>query len=602
METGPIRRRRRFATTCALAVMAWAGTAIAQDDFRQRLPEDEVIYFLLPDRFENGDTSNDRGGLSGDRLSHGFDPTDRGFYHGGDLQGVSARLDYIQDLGATAVWIAPIFVNKPVQGPSGDESAAYHGYWITDFTRVDPHLGTNDDFRVLVEAAHARGMKVYLDIVINHTADVIRYRECPDNDCDYRWKADYPYQRRGGLDGEPVNEGFRGDGGAADFARLTHPDYAYTPFVPEAEATVKSPAWLNDPIYYHNRGNSAWYGESALDGDFSGLDDLFTEHPRVVQGFIDIYGAWIDAYGIDGFRIDTARHVNPEFWQAFVPAMLARARARGIPNFHIFGETYDFDAGTLARHTVVDGLPSVLDFAVQRAVQEMVSGTAGPDRLAGVLVNDPLYAGGEAAAQRLPTFSGNHDMGRIGRLILNARPGIGDDELLARTTLAHALILFGRGVPIIYYGDEQGFTGDGDDKASRQDMFETRTPDYADDRRIGTASGPFDRHATLYDRISAMARIRAADTRLRRGRQLVRRADREPGLLALSRLDDRGGETLVVFNTAAEPVTTNIAVDPASRTWTATYGTCAPAAAAPGSLPVTVPGLDYVICVSEGVR
>src|SRR5256885_9837835 len=70
----------------------------------------------------------------------------------------------------------------------------------------------------------------------------------------------------------------------------------------------------------------------------SGLDDLMTENPRVVRGFIDIYGAWIDEYGIDGFRIDTARHVNPEFWQAFVPAMLARARARGIPNFHIFGE------------------------------------------------------------------------------------------------------------------------------------------------------------------------------------------------------------------------------------------------------------------------
>ncbi|MEJ0061407.1 MAG: alpha-amylase family glycosyl hydrolase [Terricaulis sp.] len=92
---------------------------------------------------------------------------------------------------------------------------------------------------------------------------------------------------------------------------------------------------------------SARGGESYTHGDFSGLDDLFTEHPRVVQGFIDIYGQWIDDFGIDGFRIDTARHVNPEFWQAFVPAMRERARRRGIENFHIFGEVFDSDIAAL---------------------------------------------------------------------------------------------------------------------------------------------------------------------------------------------------------------------------------------------------------------
>ena len=92
---------------------------------------------------------------------------------------------------------------------------------------------------------------------------------------------------------------------------------------------MKVPEWLNDPIYYHNRGNTTFSGESSTFGDFSGLDDLMTENPRVVQGFIDIYGAWIERFGVDGFRIDTAKHVNPEFWQQFVPAMLARARAAG---------------------------------------------------------------------------------------------------------------------------------------------------------------------------------------------------------------------------------------------------------------------------------
>src|SRR5438270_4272795 len=104
----------------ALALLAAAPSAA---DFRSRQPQDEVIYFLLPDRFENGDPSNDRGGLSGGPLQTGFDPASKGFYHGGDLKGVAQRLDYIQGLGATAVWLAPVFKNKPVQGPPGHETA-----------------------------------------------------------------------------------------------------------------------------------------------------------------------------------------------------------------------------------------------------------------------------------------------------------------------------------------------------------------------------------------------------------------------------------------------------------------------------------------------
>src|SRR2546422_1080532 len=192
------------------ALAAVAGQDVGGATFRDRPPQDEIIYFLLPDRFENGDASNDRGGLSGGRLTTGFDPTATGFYHGGDLRGLISRLDYIQGLGATAVWVAPVFRNKAVQGAAGAESAGYHGYWITDFTRVDPHFGTNQDFRALVDAVHGRGMKLYLDIVVNHTADVIAYRECPTRTCPYRSRADYPYQRRGGLHGEPINGGVLG--------------------------------------------------------------------------------------------------------------------------------------------------------------------------------------------------------------------------------------------------------------------------------------------------------------------------------------------------------------------------------------------------------
>ena len=176
-------RRLSKSTDALLAAAAVTSGA----DYRARLPQDEVIYFVLPDRFENGDPSNDRGGLSGGRLQTGFDPTAKGFYHGGDLKGLIERLDYIQGLGATALWVAPIFKNKAVQGPPGHESAGYHGYWITDFTQVDPHFGTNADFKALVDAVHARSMKFYMDIVVNHTADVIYFQECVGkNDCPYR--------------------------------------------------------------------------------------------------------------------------------------------------------------------------------------------------------------------------------------------------------------------------------------------------------------------------------------------------------------------------------------------------------------------------------
>jgi glycosidase len=593
----------------ALAALALAGApAGAAETYLDRSPAEEIVYFVLPDRFENGDQSNDRGGLAGGRLQTGFDPAAKGFYHGGDLKGLTRRLDYIAGLGATAIWLGPIYRNKPVQGPPGRESAGYHGYWITDFTDVDPHFGTREDLKRLVDAAHARGMKVYLDIITNHSADVIKYRECPANDCAYRSLADFPHSRRGGLRGEPINAGFEGIDKPAqrpdNFERLTRPDYAYTPYVPAAEAGVKKPAWLNDPVYYHNRGDTIWSGESSTMGDFAGLDDLFTEHPRVVAGFIEIFGKWIDDFGVDGFRIDTARHVNPEFWQAFVPAMLERAKARGIPNFHIFGEVYDPDPGMLARFTRVDAYPAVLDFAFQSAATDVVAKGAGTARLARLFAADPLYAGGEAAALQLPTFLGNHDMGRFARFVREANPNAADDEIAKRVILGHALMFFARGVPVIYYGDEQGFAGDGGDQDAREDMFASKVAVYNDNKLVGsgstTARPNFDPQARLYRAIAAMAAIRRSDPALSRGEQVIRAYGDRPGLFALSRrAPSGGGETLVLFNTGAAPVEAAVSVDGSSKRWTPVRGRCARAAAAPGSYRVEVPALDYVVCRAE---
>ncbi len=151
-----------------------------------------MIYLIMPDRFENGDRSNDRGLRSGDRSRTGFDLTHKGFYHGGDLKGLMSRLDYIEQLGATAIWLTPVFTNKAVQGQGESMSAGYHGYWGTNFLEVDPHLGTRQDYKAFVDAAHARGLKVYFDVVVNHTADVIQYLECVGQACAFRGRADYP--------------------------------------------------------------------------------------------------------------------------------------------------------------------------------------------------------------------------------------------------------------------------------------------------------------------------------------------------------------------------------------------------------------------------
>jgi len=565
-----------------------------------------VIYFVLPDRFANGDPTNDRGGLKGDRLVTGFDPTAKGFYHGGDLKGLIGRLDYIQGLGATALWLGPIFKNKPVQGPKGDESAGYHGYWITDFTQVDPHFGSDADFEALVDAAHARGLKVYMDIVTNHTADVIQYRDCARN-CGYRSIADYPFSRRGGVGGAAINPGFTGEGDRSreNFAKLTDMNFAYQPYVPVGQEHAKVPGWLNDIQYYHNRGNSFWQGESITHGDFSGLDDVATEQPRVVQGFIQVFGEWIDRFGVDGFRIDTAKHVNPEFWQAFVPAMQARAKARGIPNFHIFGEVYseDTDPALLARHTRVDKLPGVLDFALQRAVIGALggAGNAGFDKVFGA---DPLYEGGSAAAAQLPTFVSNHDVGRLAMFVRRALPTIDDGEALQRALLGHAMLLTLRGVPTIYSGDEQGFVGKGGDQDAREDLFASKVATYNDNRLLGTAkttaTDSYDTAHPLYRAIATLATLRAELPALRRGKQVLRAYGDTPGLFAVSRFDpDTGREVVLAFNTSTAPVTAQVLVETRSIDFVARHGKCAAKVAAPGSLTVTVPPLEYVICTAQ---
>ena len=372
--------------------------------YQQRDFQDEVFYFVLPDRFHNGDDRNDLGAAINDTkrvLSRGgLDKSHKGMYHGGDLIGLTEKLPYLDNMGITAIWLTPVLRNQAMQqGTSG-----YHGYWILDFTEIDPHLGTNADLKHFIDQAHKRNIKVFFDIITNHTADVIKYKECHGDD-GLGWLIeeegeDCPFKS--------VEQVAKGD--------------KYTPLIPKGNEHLKTPAWLNKINVYHNQGDSNWVGESSIRGDFAGLDDLDTNNQKVVTGMIDIYKNIIDEFKPDGFRIDTVKHVNREFWQDFSPALMSHAKKQGITNFFMFGEVYSFEPDVLSQFTTQGKIPSILDFALQKSLENTLVEQQGTDALAALFAQDNLYQTTHkdtenTNANQLVNFTGNHDMGRFAYLL-----------------------------------------------------------------------------------------------------------------------------------------------------------------------------------------
>ena len=565
---------------------------LAKDSLRKDLAG-EKFYFVMPDRFANGNPRNDKAHSNAGRLVHGYDPTDKGFYHGGDLAGLHKKLDYIDGLGTTAIWMTPMFANRWVQGSGNDISAGYHGYWTLDFTRMDPHFGTNAEMAAFIDAAHRRGIKVFFDIVANHTADVIDYAE---KQYSYRNKAAYPY-----IDADGNEFDDRQYAGKPNFPKLTPDSFPYTPtFRTAADAKAKTPAWLNDVTLYHNRGDSTFSGENSEYGDFFGLDDLFTEHPRVVKGMTDIFTFWIDKLKIDGYRVDTVKHVNMEFWRALAPAVKAYATKKGRPDFFVFGEVFDSDVRKTSQYTTAGKLQSTLDFPFQSATRGFAAGkpTALP---AGAFDDSDYYTDADSNAYSLPTFLGNHDMGRIGNMLRTDLPQAGDPEVLARDQLAHALLYLSRGNPVVYYGDEQGFVGDGGDKDARQDMFASKVASYNDDDLIGTdkttATDSYGTTHPLYQRLKALSALTAKHKALRSGAQIQRYSTGQSGLLAFSRIDRKEKiEYLVALNNSTAAKTAAIPTFSAGVRFDQVWpGAGSITTAADKRARVTVPALSAVV-------
>jgi len=436
---------KKFIAGIALCALVIPYSATAQEVVKPQVGlSKDVIYFVFPDRYRNGDASNDlAGGKTSDPTS-GYDPTSTAHFHGGDLKGLTGTcqpgddgLARIKALGFTAVWMTPLVTQ--VDGTGG--GAGYHGYWGKDFLNVDPHLGTNEDLLALSACAKKLGLKLILDVVTNHTGDVIQYA-------------------------------------------------GKTAFLPEDQRSAKNPAWLNKLDNYHNVGSvDRCWGEGRCEqiGDFYSLDDLATEKPEVYQGWVNVYSEWIKKYGFEGFRVDTARHVDNDFFKNWSPGIDSAAKSVGINNFTIYGEVWDVNPMNLVTYVRERKIQTVLDFAFQRTATQFAAGYSDASVLATLFDVDDQYTTATSTASNLVTFLGNHDMGRVGFLIPAAQSQAKDD-LLARTKLAHALMYFSRGIPSVYYGDEVGMTGSGNggDQRARQDMFETKVSAWKSEARVGS--------------------------------------------------------------------------------------------------------------------
>ncbi len=356
---------------------------------------DQVIYQIVIDRFADGDVDNDQG----------VEPSVPGRYHGGDWQGVIDKLDYLQTLGVTALWISPVVKNT--EEDAGFSS--YHGYWTQDFVRTNPHFGDMYKLRELVDKAHARGMLVILDVVTNHTGQLFFYdingngrpddwlsgggtshtcvqvcnnperaAECSADEKSYcakgasyleriiEWDPEYDPRKIQGWS----SLGFSGN---ADIRFTDWPAQNRTPPArpPEWFGWPKDKPWFDDPSWYNRRGRVyTWWHEGDYSkefvreqetkGDFpGGLKDLDTDNPDVAEALTRSFEFWIEVADFDGFRIDTVKHIDrPEldlnvrgFWGKFTDRMRAKAKALGKQNFFIFGEAFDGNDELIGSYT-----------------------------------------------------------------------------------------------------------------------------------------------------------------------------------------------------------------------------------------------------------
>jgi glycosidase len=499
---------------------------------------DQFIYFLLVDRFNNG-----RGNIQlydPQTAPRGRDPENGDKFQGGNLKGVTQRLDYILNLGCTAIWLSPIFKNRQ------EKNDTYHGYGIQNFLEIDKRFGTLEDLQELVEQAHARGMYIILDIILNHTGD------------NWAYSGDYPFYY---WPGAPAPFEF-------GFWREADP----RPGLMEDDAVW--PVELQDPECYKRRGQIWNWNDpdQAINGDFQSLKELDIARPKVLDTLIKAYKYWIAAADIDGYRVDTVKHMESSATAIFCNAVREYAKRIGKHNFFIFGEVVGDDLTLqryIGRNSRIEGtderfpsLDACLDFPLYFLLEEVIKGFTSPLDLRERYERfKTLYADHGEASRYFVTFVDNHDqMSRPYRRFMHG------NSYPQQAVLAIGYLLTSQGIPCIYYGTEQGFDGGGDgDEYVRECMF-------------GGTWGAFDTTGVhffneqhrIYQGIKAIAGIRAQESALRYGRLYFREISEDSSTfsypttghctLAFSRILDTD-EVLVALNLDASPRQDCISID-----------------------------------------
>lgn len=577
--------------------------SFAQTSMPRPVNSNDATYFVFTDRYANGSEDNDYG--SGPN-QQGFDPTNVAYYHGGDFIGLKENLDRIARLGFNSIWITPPVVN---------DARGYHGYWGLDFTTVDPHLGTEEEFQDFVDYAHELGLKVIMDIVLNHTADVISYS---DTNNGFMPLGSNPYKDAAGNsfvigDKAKFTTTCTSIGEENCFPILdSQISMPRDPYISsESKNAKRQPAFLQDITSYHNRGEASgcgWApGSCAMMGDFYGLDDLMTENPTVVQGLSEVYASWVTRFGIDGFRIDTAKHVNKEFFDSWIPAIDAAGQAAGKgDHLTVFGEAWLTSASELSFMLRKYQMESLIDFPMQAIVPKFAAGNkTGLNVKTGFSYDDYFNTGNQTDVVRnaygLTTFLGNHDMGRGNSFVAGATNDEGA-KLTARVKLANSILFFMRGAPVVYYGEEVGLLSSGSNEYSRQDMMPTEISAWRKMRRIGAdpiGTGslltPAEEQHPLSVHIRALQAFRASHPGFVSGASITRYAD--TNVIAWSRIDATDNhEFLVVANNSKLAKTVSIPVSTKSSSFVGVFGSTSTFTSTGKSiLKVTVPPRKAIV-------
>lgn len=398
----------------------------------------DMIYFLLTDRFYDGDKSNNQNVIKDD-LSQ---------YNGGDFQGVIDKLDYIKDLGFTTIWISPVVKN---------DVGGYHGYWATDFYKTNEHFGTMEKLKELVSKAHDKGIKVIFDLVLNHTG------------------PGHPY--------------------------VNNPKY---------------------PNWFHERKDISDYNNQTEveNGWLAGLPDLNTENPTVKKYLIDMAKWWIKETGIDGYRIDTYRHMPKEFRSEFIKEI-----KKEYPNFYIVGEVFNGDPDYIANY-LDDGISGLLDFPSYYAINDVFKGDKPASYLAEMINREGNIYKDKAL---MGTFIDNHDVPRFVSQVYRLK----DEKLMSALTF----MMTYTGIPVMYYGTEIGMDG-GTDPDNRGNMsFVVKSP--------------------ITDYVKKLTNIRKNNSALSQGNIEIVKAD--DNILCYIRSFEKN-TVLVTFNTSEDKQKTNFII------------------------------------------